>query len=49
MLAREDAEVHFHALQIMTQQFQLREWGHYCREKWNHCSEITLDHGTHLP
>jgi hypothetical protein len=27
MLAREDVVVHVHALQTMTQQFQLYEWG----------------------
>jgi hypothetical protein len=28
VLAREDGEVHLHALKNMTEQFQLREWGH---------------------
>jgi hypothetical protein len=27
VLAREDVEVHLHALQTMTEQFQLIEWG----------------------
>jgi hypothetical protein len=27
VLAREDAEVHFHAPQTMIEQFQLCEWG----------------------
>jgi hypothetical protein len=30
VLAREDVEVHLHALQSTTEQFQLCEWGH-CR------------------
>jgi hypothetical protein len=29
MLAMEDVEVHLNALQTMTEQFQLCEWGHY--------------------
>jgi hypothetical protein len=28
VLAREDVEVHVHALKSMTEQFQLCEWGH---------------------
>jgi hypothetical protein len=40
VLAGEDAEVHLHALQTMTEQFQLCEWGH-CRGKLHRCSEIT--------
>jgi hypothetical protein len=28
VLAIEDAEVHLHALQTKTEQFQLHEWGH---------------------
>jgi hypothetical protein len=28
VLAREDAEVHLNALQTMTEQFQLSDWGH---------------------
>jgi hypothetical protein len=30
VLVREDVEVHLHALQTMTEQFQQREWEH-CR------------------
>jgi hypothetical protein len=37
VLAREDVEVHLHALQTMTEQFQL------CLEKLQRCSEITSD------
>jgi hypothetical protein len=29
VLASEDAEVYLHALQTMTEQFQLCEWGHF--------------------
>jgi hypothetical protein len=29
VLAGEDVEVHFHALEIMNEQFQLCEWGQY--------------------
>jgi hypothetical protein len=32
VLAREDGEVHLHALQTVTEQFQLFEWGR-CRWK----------------
>jgi hypothetical protein len=41
VLAREDVEVHVHALQTMTEQFQLCEWGHYRLGKLRRCSEIT--------
>jgi hypothetical protein len=41
MLAREDAEVHLHALQAMTKQFQLCEWGHFLLGKLHCCSRIT--------
>jgi hypothetical protein len=41
MLAREDAEVHLHALKTMTEQFQLCEWGYFRLEKLHGCSEIT--------
>jgi hypothetical protein len=42
VLAREDVEVHLHALQIMTEEFQLCEWGLYRRlGKLYCCSEIT--------
>jgi hypothetical protein len=37
--AREDVEVHLHALQTMTEQVELCEWGHYLG-KLHHCSEI---------
>jgi hypothetical protein len=30
VLVKEDVEMHLHALQIMTEEFQLWEWGH-CR------------------
>jgi hypothetical protein len=33
VLAREDVEVHLHALQTITEQFQLCEWGHGRLEK----------------
>jgi hypothetical protein len=36
MLAMEDTEVHLHALQAMTEQFQLCE---LCLGKLHHCSE----------
>jgi hypothetical protein len=29
MLAREDVEVHLHAVQTITEEFQLCEWGYY--------------------
>jgi hypothetical protein len=32
-LAREDVEVHLHALQTMIEQFQLCEWGDYFSRK----------------
>jgi hypothetical protein len=38
VLAREYVEVHLHALQIMTEQFQLCEWGMAVLEN---CSETT--------
>jgi hypothetical protein len=41
VLVREDVEVHVHAIQTMTEQFQLREWGHCPFEKLHRCSEIT--------
>jgi hypothetical protein len=40
VLAREDAEVHLHALQAMTEQFRLCEWGHCHLGKLRHCLEI---------
>jgi hypothetical protein len=40
VLAREDAEVHLHALQMMTEQFQLCEWGHCRLAKLHRCLEI---------
>jgi hypothetical protein len=39
-LAREDGEVHIHALQTMTEQFQLCKWEHCHLGKLHHCSEI---------
>jgi hypothetical protein len=41
VLARENAEVHLHALQTMTKQFQLCEWGHCRLGKLYRCLEIT--------
>jgi hypothetical protein len=35
MLAKEDVEVHLHALQTMTQQFQLCEWAIVVLENCN--------------
>jgi hypothetical protein len=47
MLAKEDAEVHLHAFQTMTEQFQLCEWGivvlENCIIVWK-----CLDHGMHV-
>jgi hypothetical protein len=40
MLAREDAEVHLHALRTMTEQFQLCEWEH-CHIGKLHRSEMS--------
>jgi hypothetical protein len=39
VLAREDVEVNFHALQTMAEQFQLCEWGNCQRGKLHLCSE----------
>jgi hypothetical protein len=41
LLARKDVEVHLHALQVMTEQFQLCEWGHCGLGKLYRFSEIT--------
>jgi hypothetical protein len=41
VLAREDVEVHLHALQAMTEEFQLCEWGHNRLGKLHHYSKIT--------
>jgi hypothetical protein len=41
MLTREAVEVHDHALQIMTEKFQLCELGHYHLGKVHNFSEIT--------
>jgi hypothetical protein len=41
MLAREEIEFHLHALQSMTEQFQLREWRHCCLGILHCGSEIT--------
>jgi hypothetical protein len=40
VLAREDVEIHLHALQTMTEQFQLCEWGHRPLGKLHCFSEI---------
>jgi hypothetical protein len=40
VLAKEDAEVHLHSLQTMTEQFQLCEWGQ-CHLGKLHRLEIT--------
>jgi hypothetical protein len=39
-MAREDVEVHLHALQTMTEQFQLCELGNGRLAKLRNCSEI---------
>jgi hypothetical protein len=39
VLAREDADVHHHVVQTMTEQFQLCEWGRHCLGKLHCCSE----------
>jgi hypothetical protein len=41
MLVREDIEVHLHAFQTMTEQFQLCEWGYCLFGKLYRCSKIT--------
>jgi hypothetical protein len=41
VLAREDVKIHIHALQIMTEQFQVCEWGHHRLGKLHHCSEMS--------
>jgi hypothetical protein len=48
VLATEDVEVHLHALQTMTEQFQLYELGHCHLGKVHCCLEIMFDHGMHL-
>jgi hypothetical protein len=40
-MASEDVEVHLHALQTMTEQFQLCEWGYFSLGKLHRCLEIT--------
>jgi hypothetical protein len=40
VLAREDVEVHHHALKTKAEQFQLCEWEHCCLGELHHCSEI---------
>jgi hypothetical protein len=40
VVARDDAEVHLLALQTMTEQFLLCEWGHCCLAKLHHCLEV---------
>jgi hypothetical protein len=46
--AREDVEVHFHALQTTTDEFQLCEWGHCRLGKLHRYQKITCDHGMQL-
>jgi hypothetical protein len=46
--AREDAEIHLHALQSMTEQFQLCERGHCRLGKLHRCLEIMSGTGMHL-
>jgi hypothetical protein len=41
VLAREDAEIHLHALKTMTKQFRLCEWGNCHLEKLHRCSKIS--------
>jgi hypothetical protein len=41
VLGKEDIEVYLHALQTMTEQFQLCEWGHYRFGKLHCCWEVT--------
>jgi hypothetical protein len=48
VLAREGAEVHLHALQSITEQFQLWEWGHCHLRKPHHCLEIMSGSGDAL-
>jgi hypothetical protein len=43
MLARDDAEIHLHALQTMSKQFQLGEWGHCRLGKLHRCWEVTSE------
>jgi hypothetical protein len=43
MLAKEDVEVHLHALQTMIEQFQLCERGHCLVGKLHRCLEITSE------
>jgi hypothetical protein len=40
VLLKKDADVHLHALQTITEQFQLCEWGHWHLGELHHCSEI---------
>jgi hypothetical protein len=41
VMAKENVEIHPHALETMTEQFQLCEWGHCRLGKLHSCSEIT--------
>jgi hypothetical protein len=41
VLTREDAEVHLHSLQYMTEQIQLCGCGHCRLGKLDRCSELT--------
>jgi hypothetical protein len=47
VLARED-EVHLHALQTLTEQFQLCEWGILALGSCIVVQKYRLDHGMHL-
>jgi hypothetical protein len=48
VLAKKDVEVQLHALQTMTEQFQLCERGHCHLGKLPHSSEKLLDRWMHL-
>jgi hypothetical protein len=48
LLTRECNVVHLHALQIVTELFQVCEWGHCRLGKLNSCSEKRQDYGTYL-
>jgi hypothetical protein len=48
MPAREDVKVHLHAVETMTEQFQLCEWGNRRLGKLHCGSERRSDHVMHL-
>jgi hypothetical protein len=48
VLVKEDVEVHLHALQTMTEQFQVCELGHCRLGDLQRCSEITPGPWVHL-